>query len=897
MSHGRIRRWLSLPERVSRVRREVDDEISFHIESRIAELVQRGHDPALARAEAERAFGDLAAAREELMAVDRDRVARGAWRAWRDGLLGDVRHGWRSLRREPGFALAVLCTLAVGIGANATMFGIVDRLLFRAPPHVSDAGTLRHIAVSQVWNGRTYVGKQRSFPEYLALLRESRSFAQLAASWRSERSLGRGAEARTLPVLAVTASYFPLAGARPELGRFFGDDEDRIGRGVPVAVVSHRFWQEEMGGTRDALGQTLEVHGRPYTVVGVAPPVFRGLGSERVDAFVPMSVMAQAAIDEHFESASGYFFATLDGRLRPGVSAEAAAAEATAILRRVEEGNGGDTTATAVLSSVIPGQDARTPGEYRVALWLQGVALLLLCIACANVANLMLTRAERRRREMAVRLALGVSRGRLAQSVLVEALLLAVGATAAALVLAQWGGEAIRMLLLPDFAADDRFVDARIVAVAVVVACLAAGGSALVPALDVGRRDLTDALKSGARDGTPRRTTLRTSLVALQAALSMVLLVGTAWFVRSLQLATSVDIGFDTEHVAYLHLDTSPMARDAEGQRAFVASALERVRQLPGVVSASRSSAIPFSSNRVMPLSIVGRDSLAPPPDGGPYYHLVDPAYFGTMGVQRRLGRLLTDGDVAGAPSVAVINESFARRYFAGASAIGQCLRLGADGPPCTEIVGVVADARRTTIQEESSVQYYLPVAQGAFTRAQAGTIMLRTQGAPEAMVETARRAIQALAADAPAVRGGTLHTLLEPELRPWRLGATLFSIFGALALLVAGIGLFGVVSYDTAQRTREIGVRLALGARGPDVLRLVLRAGTGSAAVGGVAGLAIALAFGRALAPVLFHVSTRDPRLLGSSLGILCVVAAMASAVPAWRATRIAPSEALRGE
>ncbi|MCC7322400.1 MAG: ABC transporter permease [Gemmatimonadaceae bacterium] len=897
MSDGRIRRWLSLPERASRMQREVDDELAFHLASRVAELEQRGWSPAAARAEAEREFGDLAAARAELVAVDRDRLSRRRWRAWGDAVRGDLQQGWRVMRREPGFTLAVVSTLAIGIGANATMFGIVDRLLFRAPPHVREAATLRHIGVAQVWNGQTYVGVQRSFPEYLALERENRSFASLAASWRSERSLGRGAEARTVPVLAVTASYFPLTGARPVRGRFFAADEDRIGRGAPVAVLSHGFWKGAMGGAEGVVGQSIEIHGRSFTVIGVAPPAFRGLGSEPVDLFVPMSVMAQSAIDEHFESAAGFYFASMDGRLKPGVSDTVAAAEVTAIIRRVGEENAADTTATAVLSSVIPGRNPRTPREYRVALWLQGVAVLLLVIACANVANLMLTRAERRRRERAVRLALGVSRWRLTQALAVETLMLALLAVGAALVVAQWGGDAIRTLLLPEFAAEDRFVDARVVAVAIVLAMMAAAGSALVPALRVGGRDLTVSLKDGARDGTYRRSTLRTSLVAVQAALSMVLLVGTALFVRSLQLATAVDLGFDTGRVAYLYLDTSPMQLDTEGQRAFVARALERVRQLPGVESASRSSAIPFSSNRVMPVAIAGRDSLRPPPDGGPYYHLVDPSYFSTMGVRLRAGRLLDVQDVAGAPPVAVINESFARRYFAGTAALGQCLILGADGPPCTQVVGVVADARRATIRDESSVQYYLPVAQGAFTRAQSGTILLRAHASPDALLVPARRAIQSLAADAPAAHAGTLRTLIEPELRPWRLGATLFTIFGALALLVAGIGLFGVVSYDTAQRSREIGLRLALGASGRDVLRLVLRTGTASAALGGAAGLGIALAVSGSLAPLLFHVSPRDPRVLGGALAVLCAVAAIASALPAWRATRIAPSEALRGE
>jgi predicted permease len=896
-----FRRMFRLAGRPPAVDEEIDAELAFHFETEVARLEASGLSPTAASAEARRRFGDIPRTRAELVRLERGRRGTSARRGRVEELAQDLGYALRGFRRRPVFAAGVVLTLGLGIGANATMVGIVDRLLFKPPSHVTEPERLgRLILTEHGQDGRTYSNEGLAWLDFINQQDHGSYFENLAASASSLQSLGRGPDARQIRVQAVTASWFPTLGAAPALGRGIAPEEDRAGAGIPVAILSDGFWRSEYGARADAIGARLFIGSQWYTVIGVAPPGFNGLDLIRTDVWISFHAAARDFVGPSGEWRETYSWqwVRILARLRPGVSHRAAAEEATQVRRSaVANVADVDRAATMTLEPVRSPRFTQRKASADVALWLTGVAGIVLLIASANVTNLLLARAVGRRRELAVRLALGVGRGRLVRQLLVESASLALLGGVVGLVLAWLGGNVLRATFLGDVALPG-WLDARLaIAIAGMVA-LTALVTGLPPALMFSRPEVTTALRSGAGDSGNQRSRLRAGLLVTQAALSMVLLIGAGLFVRSLSRVVSVEPGFDADRVIVADVDLDVVGTPRAGQFAFYEQARARIRQLPGVQGASIGIAVPLRWMFARGISIPGRDSLPVPPGGSPKYSGVTPDFFETVGLPIRRGRGFTEADRPGAPRVMVANEAFAAYYWPGEDALGQCVKLGRDTVPCTTIVGIAANAILSDIREEPAPQYYVPLAQAeqqGLSRTRA--LFVRTRGPADEMLALVRREFQALGSNLPYASVSTLQSMLEPQIRPWRLGAMMFGVFGGLAVIVAGAGMFSVLSYTVAQRTREFGVRAALGASPARLVAAVITEGTRTVVTGLLIGAGIALVLGRFVAPLLFEISPRDPLVFGSVSLVLLAAAVLAALGPARRAMRSDPIEALRSD
>jgi predicted permease len=894
--------WLRLRFYLFRERydREMDEEMRFHLELREAEHRHDGMSADEARAAARQRFGN----RTTLQELRRTAVGVPTL----DTLGQDLRYVVRAIRHAPGFSVMVVLTLGLGLGANGAMFGIIDRLLLRGPAHVVDADrVVRLYATETNSDGSQGMRSVLNYAMYRRLREHTRDFQDLAVYARTEVTIGHGADAHRALIGRASWTLFPLLGVKPVLGRFFSKDEDRLPKGENVVVLDEGYWKRAFAGDRGVLGRTMVMGGVTYTIVGVAPQGFTGVQLERRDAWVPISLTYWGPGDDWATTWSSNWLQIV-GRLKPGVLDAAAGVNATAAHQRAWDGPATNTMRTATLS-VAPlrfNSRGRETTETRVSRWLVAVAAIVLLIACANVANLFLARAARRRREVAVRLALGVGRGRLIRLLVAESLLLGVAGGVAGLAIAFAGGRFVRGVLLPNVVWTDAGLDLRVFAVTALAAIVTGVAVGLVPAIQGTRLELAPALKSGVRDGGAARSMLRTMLTVTQAALSVVLLVGAGLFVRSLWKATSLELGLEPRRILLVAFDWPTIAgqsgeasqRERLRQRAFYEEALARVRSLPGVQRAAVAVGTPFQSSMSLGpgrLRVPGRDSLPLPRGADPLIRAVSDDYFETAGTRVVRGRGFTAADIATSQRVVVVNETMARTIWPNRDPIGECLLM--DTMPCSHVIGVVEDARRFELREEPAMQYYIPLGQELALGFGGRRLFVRPGGDPAALIQTIRAEIVRLAPGIGFVTVQRMQDDVDPQLRPWRLGATMFAVFGGLAMLVAAIGLYSVISYLVTQRRHELAVRIAIGADASNIVGLVVRHGLGLAVAGVAIGMLISLNGSRWVAPLLFETSPRDPVVYGLVVAVLVVVALLATAVPAWQASRTDPIEALRSD
>ncbi|HEV2130435.1 MAG TPA: ABC transporter permease [Longimicrobiaceae bacterium] len=881
---------------------DVEDELQFHLEMRTRELIARGVEPEEARHEALRRFGDLERIRKECEEVDRVVAHRTERREWWDGIRWDLRYAARMLRRSPGFTLAAILTLALGIGATTAIFGAVVALFLRPPAGVYAPDEVVRLYVVRREGGiTTPTGGPGSYLDFRAMRTEAHGFSDVAAFlFPGQMDYGRGESARRIRGQGVTGNFFSLLGVRPALGRFFLPEEDSIAGAHPVAVLGHTFWKSEFGGDPGVLGESLLLNGQLLTVVGVAAPEFTGVTAERIDVWVPTAMADALGLTfggAEWRDLPLSITINFVGRLAPGNSREQAAASAAAALRRAAEGVARLDPAPEVLLGSL--NEARGPHRAQsasVALWLLLVTGVLLLIACANVANLLLARAATRQREIAVRLALGAGGWRLVRQLLSESVLLGLLGGTAGLLVALWGAGLIRQFPLPAFAGQ---LDLRLLGFALAVSLAAGLLFGLMPALQATHTDPATALRGGGSPGSPGRGRLRAGLVVAQVALSLPLLVAAGLFVRSLGQVHAVDAGVDLDRVLVVSVDLEKAGYGEADREGFYAAALERLHALPGVERAALARFAPFSGSAAsVPFDVPGRDTLYT--GEGPYTNAVGLRFFATVGMPILRGRGFADSDRQGSAPVAVVNETMARVIAPEGDAVGACIPLGTQTKEggCTEIVGIAADSRHRLLEEQVVPYIYLPRAQHPGWAAWAvPSILVRTRRDPPAMIDPVRSAIQQIAPDLPYVSVQPMSELIRNDVLPFRLGAVLFSLFGVLALTLAAVGLYGVLAYLVAERTREIGVRLSLGARRGDVVRLVVLQGMRLVVIGLGLGLVASFFGARLLEGLLFGISARDPLTFVGIAAVLAATGALASFIPARRAARVDPMVALRHE
>jgi putative ABC transport system permease protein len=878
--------------------RELDEELRFHIEQEAKKLEASGLTPGEARRQARIAFGGVERIKDDTRDV--------SGVSWLEVLLQDLRYAARGLRARPGFTASVVLTLGLGIGANVAMFGIVDQLLIRPPAYLRDPSRVHRIYLTTVSDGRDVTDGFTEYARYLDFTRFTKTLdATAVLSW-GQFAIGVGEDAKEMPVGVVSASFWSFFDAKPALGRYFTASEDSIPTGSPVAVLSYAFWQARYGGSPDVLGQSVQIGPALCTIVGVAPAGFDGIPDEGLPAaFIPATLygygMSSARGQADYYNRYNWGWLSVIVRRKPNVTIEATNADLTNAYRLSWEAERAISPNTrpvevarprAVAGPVVLERGPKATPVAKLALWIAGVAAIVLLIACANVANLLLARALFRRREIALRMALGASRRRLLAQLLTESLLLGALGGVAGIAAAQWGGAILRSLFLSEAPAADVVRDVRTLAFAGVAALAAGFLTGLIPALHAGRAALTPALKTGARDGTYQRSRTRTTLLVLQGALSVLLLVGAGLFVRSLHNVRSMRLGYDVDPVLYVHLNLRGL-RLPPDQRAELARRLvDAAQAIPEVAFAARGISVPFWSTEGLGFSVPGVDSIRRL--GHFTVQMASADYFTTIGTRILRGRGFTDADRADGPLVAVVSQGMAEAVWPGKDAIGQCIKIDRATDPCRMVVGIAENIHQNSLTESQRLQYYLSIEQ---MRPYEAAVFVRTRGDARAHAETVRRALQKLMPGAAYVAVTPMREIIDPRQRSWQLGATMFLVFGGLALALAAIGLYSVIAYGVAQRTQEIGVRIALGAGVRDVVRLVLREGVRFAVVGIVIGGGVALWASKWIGPLLFSVSPKDPAVYGIVTVVLLAVAILASAIPAVRASHVDPNVALRSE
>jgi putative ABC transport system permease protein len=819
-------------------------------------------------------------------------------------LASDVRYALRGLRTKPGFAIAVIATLGLGIGANSAMFGIVDRLLFRPPAYLADADRSHIVYLTRTFRGEARAYSTMQYARYVDLTKSTTSFSHTAAFTSRALAVGTGQESREMQVGVVSASFFRFFDAPPVIGRYFTDEEDRPPEGTAVAVLSHAMWQSRYGARNDVLGQTIHIGPSIFTIVGVAPEGFAGMWTDRPPAaYIPIT---KYGADAGFRSQSrpwaesySWSWMLMLAKRKPQVSVPTADADLTqAYLKSWESQAIEQPTVTPIsiarphaeVGPILRERGPNASATAKVAAWVGGMSVIVLLIACANVANLLLARALRRRREIALRIALGVNRRRLLSQLLSESLVLALLGGVLGLIVAHWGGAALRGTLLEQSEAAAGFRDLPTVLFAFGAAVSVGLLTGLAPLVQARRADLTSDLKAGTREGTYRRSRTRVMLLVTQGALSALLLVGAGLFVRSLQKVEALRLGYDVEPVLVVDYSKRGETLDSAQTWALRQRLLAAAKNTPGVENASLQAAIPFWSTWSTSLFVEGIDTVSRL--GQFNLNAVSSEYFATLGTRIIRGRGISDHDVAGAPRVIVVSDAMGRALWPGRDALGQCIRINADTMPCTEVVGIAENIISNSLSADSMYYYYLPAAQHAPTT---GGLFVRTRGDGRQFIEPLRKRLQQEMPGAAYVTVMPFSQIVGSMKRSWKLGATMFVAFGALALILAAVGLYSVIAYNVAQRTHELGVRRALGARVAHVVRIVVADGLRVAGIGVVSGVVIALWAARWVEPLLYRTSARDPAVFVLVALILVAVAVAACVIPALRASRVDAGIALR--
>jgi predicted permease len=879
------------------IQRDIDAELRFHFDARIEELIAQGLSSRDARTRAIAEFGDLDETRGTLRQIDQ-RVAQRRNRAeLLDTLRQDFRFVARSLRRAPAVSVTIILTLALGIGVNAAMFSLLDVIYFRPPAAVAHPEQLRRVWRDlQVASGRMFVDGV-DYRGFATIQRAVGSDADAIYYSRPSRvKTARTENAATIGVVGAPASYFHVLGLTPAIGRFYSAEEDALAAPSDVAVISFDYWQREFGGRVEVIGRKLLLGIDQFTIVGVAPRGFRGLDLEAADVWAPVPTLIRhnrATNLPWWQDPNVNGFVPVI-RVHPGANEVGLTNRITVAVRGPDIGYYQDTLSVASLGPISEARGAGTvSSETVVATRLAAVAIIVLLIACANVVNLLLARAMSRRREIAVRLALGVSRGRLVRLLMTEGVLLALIASIAAVIAANWAATGLRALLMPGMEWAAPTLHWRVLTFALVVSLIAGLTAGVAPAMQSARTDLNEAFKYG-RDAGRSRRRLRSALVVTQAALSVVLLVGAMLFIRSLRNVESHDVGYSIDRLLFagVSYDARDSARDASLSARL--RALEpRIAAIPGVERVAFAHIRPkygFGITRFYP----DADTVAHrKPDG--LYTAVTPSYFAASGMRFLAGRTFTDASTG--PATMIVNQAFADALWPGESAVGHCVRL-APTEACTPIVGVVQTAISGRITEAPSPHMYFSLDNPARRLGwDARSIIVRADPAKLATVQQTLRGMlraELAGADLELTR---MTDVMQPEYRPWSLGAELFTLFGVLALIVAGVGIYSTVSYGVGQRTHEFGIRLALGAARGSVLRLVVGEGVRTVLVGIVVGVLLAIVAGRYIASLLYDVAPSDPISLASVAGVLASVAFVAAIIPARRAANADPVSALRAE
>ena len=823
---------------------------------------------------------------------------------WMTELWRDVRYGVRTLARAPGFLVVAVITLALGIGANTTVFSLVNGLLFRDPPGIVAADRLVRIGRGHAEEGRFDNWSLPVFRDF----REQTDWYSGVAGYANAGSLviGRGIDARAVPAQAVSHDFFDVLGVRPALGREFVPEETAAMGAASVAVISHALWQSRFAGDPDVVGATLAVNGRDLEVIGVAPAGFAGadIFTAPPDLWIPVSMMATAwgPYAERLWDSRGSSFFWVFARLAPGVTVEQARAATGALYARLDE-QFPDLTGQGVR---VVGGVGMTPDEREeagtISRLLQGIVLLVLLIACANLAGLALARGAGRRGEVGVRTALGASRIRVVRQLLTESLLVAAAGGAVAVGITYMAARWLPSVL-PYSVSIGFEPDGRVFLFALGTAVAAGVIFGLLPALRAARTDVRSVLAGDPRSIARKGTRLRRGLVALQLALSFVLLAGTGLLLQSLYNARVVDPGFEPDGAAVVALNAAMRSGyDEEAGRSFFRRLRDEARALPGVDAVGMVATLPLvqrpSNHTPVPFGeAYQRDPDAPPPPPV-FFATADDGYFEAAGIEIVAGRGFGPGDRGeNAERVAVINETLARRFFGpGENPIGQLLPFGARPDPedPTRVIGVAGDHRNLSLDQEPVAHYWVP-----WDRSYAGAMVLvaRTAGDGGALATDLGELVERIDPGMPILQAGTLRSLVGGTLGETRTVSILIAIFGLVALVLAAVGLYGVMAYSVARRTREMGVRIALGARARDVVGLVLRQGLVIIAIGLGLGLLAALAGLRLLEGLLYDVAPGHPPALILGAVVLAATAAAAALVPAWKATRVEPVTALKEE